>query len=166
MSASWPKSQSAALQEDEYEWFKGFADFRHLLLPHLRPTDKVLVLGCGNSSLPLDLWKEGYRNITSIDLSPAVIAKMEARSQALVRLHLLLPPTCTSDSTVVLRSAILTAPRIVVVARGLQGCHKHCLLPANPAKMEARSQALMSSHSLTVHVCSSAADTSVGVGPL
>ena len=33
-------------------------------------------------------------------------------------------------------------------------------------KMGARSQALVSCHSLTVHICSSAADTSMGVGPL
>ena len=68
------------------------------------------MLGCGNSSLPLDLWKEGYRDITSIDLSPAVIAKMEARSQALVSLHLLLPPTCTGDCIMALMLAILTVP--------------------------------------------------------
>ena len=73
------------LQEDEYEWFKAFAEFRHLLLPHLKPGDKILILGCGNSLLPMDLWREGFRDITSVDLSPAVIHKMAARAEAAVR---------------------------------------------------------------------------------
>ena len=70
------------LQEDEYEWFKAFAEFRHLLLPHLRPGNKILILGCGNSLLPMDLWREGFRDITSVDLSPAVIQKMASRAEA------------------------------------------------------------------------------------
>ena len=74
------------LQEDEYEWFKGFAEFRHLLLPHLKPSDRILILGCGNSLLPMDLWREGFREVTSVDLSPAVIQKMAARAEAEVRL--------------------------------------------------------------------------------
>ncbi len=76
------------MQEDEYEWFKGFAEFRHLLLPHLKPCDRILILGCGNSLLPLDLWREGFREITSVDLSPAVIQKMAARTEAEVRLSM------------------------------------------------------------------------------
>ena len=73
------------LQEDEYEWFKGFADFRLLLLPHLKLGDKILIVGCGNSLLPMDLWREGFRDITSVDLSPAVIQKMATRAGAEVR---------------------------------------------------------------------------------
>ncbi len=76
---------NCVLQEDEYEWFKAFAEFRHLLLPHLKPGDKILILGCGNSLLPMDLWREGFREITSVDLSPAVIRKMAARAEAAVR---------------------------------------------------------------------------------
>lgn len=71
-----------ALQEDEYEWFKGLSEFRHLLLPHLQPSDRILIVGCGNSLLPIDLWREGFRNVTSVDLSPAAIDKMASRSTA------------------------------------------------------------------------------------
>lgn len=55
--------------EKGYEWFKGYEEFKHLLLPHLCPGDKILILGCGNSSLTLDLWRDGFKDITSIDLS-------------------------------------------------------------------------------------------------
>ena len=59
--------------EHAYEWFKGYGEFRHLLLPHLKPTDRILVLGCGNSSLTADLWADGFQSITSIDISEASI---------------------------------------------------------------------------------------------
>ena len=71
-----------ALQEEEYEWFKGWSEFRHLLLPHLQPSDRILIVGCGNSLLPIDLWREGFRDVTSVDLSPAAIDKMASRSTA------------------------------------------------------------------------------------
>ena len=59
--------------EQAYEWFKGYGEFRHLLLPHLKPKDRILVLGCGNSSLTADLWADGFPSIISIDISEASV---------------------------------------------------------------------------------------------
>ena len=67
-------------QEDEYEWFKGYRDFAHLVTPHLRPSSRILILGCGNSSLTADLFSDGFQQITSVDLSPAVIDRMRKRA--------------------------------------------------------------------------------------
>lgn len=56
-------------KEDQYDWFKDYSIFKHILQPHLKPADKILVLGCGNSTMTADLWRDGYKNIMSIDLS-------------------------------------------------------------------------------------------------
>lgn len=40
----------------------------------------VLNLGCGNSKLAEDMHDDGYRNITNVDISSAVIEKMSARN--------------------------------------------------------------------------------------
>lgn len=55
--------------EEQYDWFKKFEDFSHLVKPHIKEDDSILVLGCGNSSLTFELYKLGFRDITSIDLS-------------------------------------------------------------------------------------------------
>lgn len=68
--------------EQQYDWLKGYAHFRHLCLPHLKPSDKILILGCGNSSLTQDLYSDGFHHLTSVDLSPVVIERMQARSTA------------------------------------------------------------------------------------
>ena len=97
---------SVLTQEDEYEWFKGFAEFRHLLLPHLLKTDSILIIGCGNSSMPMDLWREGYQDVTSLDLSQAVIGKMASRAASMVRqpTHHVQPPLQTTLHSHRLRS--------------------------------------------------------------
>ncbi|XP_074859967.1 EEF1A lysine methyltransferase 4 [Carettochelys insculpta] len=61
------------------EWFGGLASFREQLEAELRPGDRILVLGCGNSALSYDLFQLGYTDITSIDYSPVCIAGMRAR---------------------------------------------------------------------------------------
>lgn len=50
------------------------------MTPHLQPFSKILVLGCGNSSLTADLFSAGFQRITSVDLSPAVIERMQKRA--------------------------------------------------------------------------------------
>ncbi|EIE27069.1 S-adenosyl-L-methionine-dependent methyltransferase [Coccomyxa subellipsoidea C-169] len=67
-------------KEEEYEWFKGYKEFSHLLKPHLEASSRILVLGCGNSSLTADLFCDGFQSLTSVDLSPAVIERMRQRA--------------------------------------------------------------------------------------
>ena len=68
--------------EQQYDWFKDYSKFKHLLTPHLQPSNSILILGCGNSSLTQDLYEDGYKNLTSIDLSPVVIKNMQATAAA------------------------------------------------------------------------------------
>jgi len=54
-------------------------------LKYIRPSDKILVAGCGNSELSADLYDIGYHNIVNVDISSTVIRQMttkhaEARS--------------------------------------------------------------------------------------
>lgn len=41
------------------------------------------MLGCGNSSLPVDLWKDGFKDITAVDISSIVVNKMRERTKLL-----------------------------------------------------------------------------------
>jgi len=43
------------------------------LTPFVKPSDRILHIGCGNSSLAFDLYSAGYQNITNIDFSETVI---------------------------------------------------------------------------------------------
>lgn len=68
--------------EPQYDWFKDYSQFRHLCIPHLQPADSILILGCGNSTLTQDLYNDGYRNLTSVDLSAVVIDHMRTKAAA------------------------------------------------------------------------------------
>ncbi|KAK9836328.1 hypothetical protein WJX81_005572 [Elliptochloris bilobata] len=67
---------------DAHEWFGDYEAFRALLAPRLAPGARVLVLGCGTSSLPLDLAADGFA-VTATDIAPAAIERMRARADAL-----------------------------------------------------------------------------------
>nr|GLL28483.1 methyltransferase-like protein 13 [Ipomoea trifida] len=66
-------------QEDHYEWFKDYSHFRHLILQHIQPDSSVLELGCGNSQLCEELYRDGINDLTCIDLSPIAVEKMKNR---------------------------------------------------------------------------------------
>lgn len=65
--------------EEEFEWCKGFQDFRHLIEKHVNPSDRILVLGCGNSRLGVDLYEAGYTKVMNVDYSSVVIERMAAK---------------------------------------------------------------------------------------
>lgn len=67
--------------EESFDWFTEYAAFKHLLLDDIKASDKILILGCGNSRLSEDMYKDGFIHITNMDYSPVVIQKMCERHQ-------------------------------------------------------------------------------------
>ncbi|KAF9158423.1 hypothetical protein DFQ26_007655 [Actinomortierella ambigua] len=64
-------------QEESFDWFKTYADLQPLLSQHIPDKNsRILMLGCGNSTLSEDMYDDGYKNIVNIDYSKVVIEKM------------------------------------------------------------------------------------------
>lgn len=64
-----------------FEWYGAFPELCPVLLKYVRPRDKVLVVGCGNSELSEQMYDTGMcEDIVNIDISDAVIRQMQERS--------------------------------------------------------------------------------------
>lgn len=61
---------------NSFEWYGEYIALKSVLLKYLKASDDLLIVGCGNSSLSSDLYDDGYRNNTSIDISEVAIKKM------------------------------------------------------------------------------------------
>jgi len=64
--------------EGTFDWFKSYDELEQLfseIIPHRDV--RILVLGCGNSTLSDRMWQAGYRNIVNVDFSAVVIEKMQ-----------------------------------------------------------------------------------------
>uniref|UniRef100_A0A7N0T116 EEF1A lysine methyltransferase 4 n=1 Tax=Kalanchoe fedtschenkoi TaxID=63787 RepID=A0A7N0T116_KALFE len=68
--------------EEHYEWFKDYSHFRHLIQQHVQISSSVLELGCGNSQLCEELYRDGITEVTCIDLSAVAVEKMKQRLAA------------------------------------------------------------------------------------
>eukprot|EP01039_Chlorochromonas_danica_P000712 gene712-774_t len=64
-------------KEESYEWLVSWKTVENLLLPYLHPTDRILVVGCGNSPFSADLYDAGFHQITNIDFASSVIERMQ-----------------------------------------------------------------------------------------
>ncbi|KAJ2996252.1 hypothetical protein NUW58_g1035 [Xylaria curta] len=68
-----------------HEWFRSFADLEEVLKSSLfqaypaESTPKILHLGSGDSTVPEDLAKYGYRNQLCVDFSAVVVKMMTQR---------------------------------------------------------------------------------------
>ena len=68
--------------EDCYEWLVDYNEIRSSLQKILQSYDessKFLQLGCGNSNFAIDLYRDGYKDITNIDISEVCVEKMSAK---------------------------------------------------------------------------------------
>lgn len=63
--------------EKAFEWYGEYTELCGLLHKYIRPSNNILVAGCGNSTLSADLYKVGYRKITNVDNSEVVIKQMK-----------------------------------------------------------------------------------------
>ena len=75
--------------EEHFEWLQSFSTLKSTYLPHLSTTllslnkskseIKILHIGCGNSTLSVSLYEEGFENITNVDYSEVVIHNMREK---------------------------------------------------------------------------------------
>ncbi|XP_070531894.1 eEF1A lysine and N-terminal methyltransferase-like [Ptychodera flava] len=63
-----------------FEWYGEYSELSGVLHKYIKPADKVLVVGCGNSRLSEDLYDIGYRNIVNIDIIDSVIKQMKLKN--------------------------------------------------------------------------------------
>ncbi|GLV46168.1 uncharacterized protein CBL_02884 [Carabus blaptoides fortunei] len=59
-----------------FEWYGEYPELCGHLHKYIKPKDDILIIGCGNSKLSMDLYDVSYRNITNIDISQVVIKQM------------------------------------------------------------------------------------------
>jgi EEF1A lysine methyltransferase 4 len=52
-----------------FDWFKTYTQIRDILLDVIpNRSSKILILGCGNSSLSEDMYLDGFEDITNVDV--------------------------------------------------------------------------------------------------
>ncbi|RPD59094.1 S-adenosyl-L-methionine-dependent methyltransferase [Lentinus tigrinus ALCF2SS1-7] len=73
----WDRRYTVESEDFSFDWFKSYrdvADIMRELIPD--KSSKILMLGCGNSTLSQDMYDDGYKNIVNIDYSGILIEKM------------------------------------------------------------------------------------------
>lgn len=50
-----------------------------VLRPFLRPDDRILMLGCGRSDMPQQMYRDGYLRITNVDISQHLLDRHAAQ---------------------------------------------------------------------------------------
>ncbi|EPQ29655.1 uncharacterized protein PFL1_02875 [Pseudozyma flocculosa PF-1] len=69
--------------EDTFDWFKTYDDLKPIfdeLIPSKEA--RILMLGCGNSTLSGDMYASGYERITNLDYSAPLIESMKRKHDA------------------------------------------------------------------------------------
>ncbi|XP_021459900.2 eEF1A lysine and N-terminal methyltransferase isoform X2 [Oncorhynchus mykiss] len=66
--------------EKAFEWYGDYNKLCGMLHKYIKPRDKVLVVGCGNSELSEQLYDVGYRHLTNIDISETVVNHMNQKN--------------------------------------------------------------------------------------
>ncbi|ELU00523.1 hypothetical protein CAPTEDRAFT_136807 [Capitella teleta] len=66
--------------EKAFEWYGEYPELCSILHKYIKPSEKILVIGCGNSNLSADMYDVGYHNITNIDISETVIRQMKQKN--------------------------------------------------------------------------------------
>ncbi|KAK0087112.1 hypothetical protein PV326_005290 [Microctonus aethiopoides] len=64
-----------------FEWYGEYPELCGHLSKYVKIKDNILVVGCGNSKLSMDLHDVGYSSITNIDISKVVIDQMKEKNK-------------------------------------------------------------------------------------
>jgi len=72
----WDERYSTRCDGDTFDWYQRWSALKPFLEPKLKLDSNILMVGCGNSTLSIDMYNNGYKNITNIDISGVVINQM------------------------------------------------------------------------------------------
>ncbi|KAI0681934.1 S-adenosyl-L-methionine-dependent methyltransferase [Cerioporus squamosus] len=73
----WDQRYTQEPEDSSFDWFKSYGDIADImreLIPD--KSSRILMLGCGNSTLSQDMYADGYKNIVNTDYSGVLIEKM------------------------------------------------------------------------------------------
>ncbi|CAD8070966.1 unnamed protein product [Paramecium sonneborni] len=90
------KSQQEAIQKNHYgkleywerrysendkpfEWYQNYDNLKDIVTQYINHNSRILNIGCGNSNIPEDMYKEGYQWIVNLDFSKVVIDFMKEK---------------------------------------------------------------------------------------
>lgn len=76
---AWEWRKDATLSGNYTDWWGASMDLTKLLMTKLDPNGHILQIGCGDSPVVEFLYKSGFRNIHSVDISPQVVSLMQLR---------------------------------------------------------------------------------------
>lgn len=77
-----------AKQDKNFDWYTTFEELKVFFVKHdFKRHMKVLMLGCGTSSLSKDMHDAGFFDITNIDVSAVVIEEMQQKHPEMVWLQ-------------------------------------------------------------------------------
>lgn len=75
----WDERYAKEAPDATFDWLKKYEDLKSYIHQFVPDSSKrVLHLGCGNSTLPIDMYDDGYEQQVNLDYSPVVIEKQQA----------------------------------------------------------------------------------------
>ena len=71
--------QRYAKENETFEWLETYESLAQLIKGFVKKQDRIINIGCGNSTIQEEMYDDGYEKIESVDISPVVIEQMWAR---------------------------------------------------------------------------------------
>jgi EEF1A lysine methyltransferase 4 len=66
-------------RKEPFDWYQRWSGIKDVVTQYVKPGNRILNVGCGNSKLPEEMHEDGYTLITNIDISSFAIEDMHHR---------------------------------------------------------------------------------------
>ncbi|KAI0730707.1 S-adenosyl-L-methionine-dependent methyltransferase [Earliella scabrosa] len=78
----WDQRYTQESEDTSFDWFKSYSDIADIIREIIPDkSSRILMLGCGNSTLSRDMYDDGYKNIINTDYSGILIEKMRRKHE-------------------------------------------------------------------------------------
>lgn len=62
--------------QGHFDWYAGWKELKNYIKTLIEPSSSILVVGCGNSRMSEEMYKDKFENIVNIDISDVVVERM------------------------------------------------------------------------------------------